>query len=317
MQNSELNFGVRFLDNNSSSSLLKYNQVESVNPNCEIKLQQGQLLVKLSRSNDRNSLLSSRNRQFLTEWLQYCPARLVRIDPALGATAIQLWAEVCRQTEKAIYLRLPPEHKLPKRQNRASWWVKRLVDRIVAILLLLTFSPVWLGLALLIYFDSPEPIFSYQWCVGERGKLFQMIKFRTTSLKLKMQHHPATGDRQNPDEHDNLHVTSLGCWMRRYSLDKLPQLLNALRGEMSLIGPSAYALNDVIIIPLDRRRQLNALPGIVGTHLDLPSSKRLDIEVVNHYESMYLSNWSLLKDLKIIWIAFSKLNFSSWTRNEE
>jgi len=317
MQNSELNFGVRFLDNYSGNSLLKYSQIESVNPNCEVKLQQGQLLVKLPRSNDRTSLLSSRNRQFLTEWLQYCPARLVRIDPALGATAIQLWADVCKHTEKVIFLRLPPEHKLPKRQKQASWWVKRFIDRIVAILLLLTFSPVLLGLALLIYFDSPEPIFSYQWCVGERGKLFQMINFRTTSLNLKTQHHPATGDRQNLDECTNLHVTSLGCWMRKYSLDKLPQLLNVVRGEMSLVGPSACALNDVVRIPLDSRRRLNALPGIIGACVDLLNSKMLDIEAVNHCESMYLSNWSLLKDLKIIWIALSKLNFSSWARNEE
>ncbi len=317
MQNSELNSGVRFLDNYSGSSLLKHSQIESINPNCEVTLRQGQLLVKLSHSNDRTSLLSSRDRQFLTEWLQYCPARLVRIDPALGAAAIQLWADVCRQTEKVIFLRLPPEHKLPKHQNRASWWVKRIVDRIVAILLLLTFSPVLLGVSLLVYLDSPAPIFSYQWCVGERGKLFQMIKFRTTSLKLKTQHYQATGYQHDPDQCNNLHVTSLGCWMRKYSLDKLPQLLNVVQGEMSFVGLPAYGLNDAVRIPLDSQRRLNALPGIIGACLDLPSSKMLDIKAVNHCELMYLSNWSLLKELRIIWIALSKLNFSPWVRKKE
>ncbi|MBD2306396.1 sugar transferase [Chroococcidiopsis sp. FACHB-1243] len=278
MQNSEFNLDVRVLDSYSSPSLLKHGQIESISPNYEVKLRQGQLLVKLASSQDRSSLLSSRDRQFLTEWLQYCPARLVRIDPALGAIAIQLWADVCKQTEKVTFLRIPPAQGLRKHQYRFNWWVKRIVERIIAIVLLVTLSPVFLGLSLLIYFDSPGRIFSYQWCVGERGKLFQMIKFRTTAPNLTTQHHQTTDDRQDPDKCNDLHVTRLGCWMRKYSLNKLPQLLNVVRGDMSFVGSSAYGLNDAIRLAPDSQRQLNALPGI---------------------------------------IALSHLNFSLWTKNKE
>lgn len=262
MQNSELNFGVKLLDSYSSTAVLKQNQIESLNPKCEVKLQQGQLSIKLARSDDRASLLSSRNRQFLTEWLQYCPARLVRLDPALGITAIELWADVCKQTEKAIFLRLPPACQHSKRQNRTNWWLQRLAYRIAAILLLLTLSPVLLGLSLLIYFESSEPIFSRQWCVGERGKLFQTIRFRTTSVNLKLQRDRATGYQQ--DLNNDIYVTWLGRWMRKYSLDKLPQLLNVVRGEMCFVGPSAYNLNDTVRISSNGCKRLNTLPGIVG-----------------------------------------------------
>ncbi|AFY87948.1 MAG: hypothetical protein CLLPBCKN_004926 [Chroococcidiopsis cubana SAG 39.79] len=269
MQNSELNLALRVLDGYSSASPLKYGQIESISPNYEVKLRQGQLLVKLASSQDRSSLLSSRDRQFLTEWLQYCPARLVRIDPALGAIAIQLWADVCKQTEKVTFLRIPPAQGLRKHQHRFSWWVKRIVDRVIAIVLLLTLSPVFLGLSLLIYFDSPGRIFSYQWCVGERGKLFQRIEFRTTASNLTTQHHQTTNDRQDPDKCNDLHVTRLGCWMRKYSLNKLPQLLNVVRGDMSFVGSSAYGLKDAIRLAPDSQRQLNALPGIIAlSHLN-------------------------------------------------
>lgn len=309
MQNSELSFGVRFSDNYSADSLLKHNPLESEHLNYEVKLQQGQLLVRLSQSDSHISLLSSRNKQFLTEWLQYCPARLVRIDPALGAVKLQLWADACMQAGKVIFLRVPPEHKLPKRQSPVSWWLKRLVDWIVAVLLLLIFSPVFLGLALLIYFHSPGPIFSHQWCVGERGKLFQTLKFRTAFLN-ETEYYQATNYQQ--DLHnckDELPITPLGYWMRKSSLDKLPQLFNVVRGEMSLVGPHAWALKDAIRISFDAQKRLNALPGITGTWQVKAKSEMLDLELGNHCEVAYLRNWSLLKDLRILLMALSKLNF--------
>jgi lipopolysaccharide/colanic/teichoic acid biosynthesis glycosyltransferase len=145
------------------------------------------------------------------------------------------------------------------------WQVKRCLDWLAALTLLVIFSPLMLAIALLIKIFAPGSIFFAQWRVGERGKLFKIYKFRTMQVDAEAQHHELMG------EQTGLHkllldprITQLGKWLRKYSLDELPQLFNVIRGDMSLVGPRPWALYDALRLEQSDIKRLNALPGITG-----------------------------------------------------
>ncbi|NES18041.1 MAG: sugar transferase, partial [Symploca sp. SIO3E6] len=103
---------------------------------------------------------------------------------------------------------------------------------------------------------STEPIFSQQWRVGERGKLFRVFKFRTMTVdaETRQQHQRKAQDGFTP----------LGRWLDQWNLDGLPQLFNVLRGEMKLFGLRAKTLDEVAQLNPSELRQLRMLPGIIG-----------------------------------------------------
>ncbi|MBV9386686.1 MAG: sugar transferase [Chroococcidiopsidaceae cyanobacterium CP_BM_ER_R8_30] len=254
-----------------------------------LRWRQGQLLVSPKHKPSQPYLHSFENEQWLVECLKHSPVRLVRIDPALGEENLKFWVSACKRASKTMFLRLPTAHALPSRRCPQSWWLlKRLIDWGTASVLLLVLSPVILGLIFLMDVFSPGPIFVQQWCIGERGKLFQLLKFRTTLMK------------------DDLHVTSLGRWMRKSGLDNLPQLLNVLRGEMSFVGPSPWSLSDALQLEPEERQHLNALPGIIEALQLETGSQLLDLDVLNRRSQEYLSNWSLWQDLKIVLLSVPK-----------
>jgi lipopolysaccharide/colanic/teichoic acid biosynthesis glycosyltransferase len=222
---------------------LNQKQQHAQAPRCTLKWRQGQLLVNLAQQVEQLHLPALENEQWLIKCLRHSPVRLLRIDPALGEAGLQFWAEACEQANKEVFLRLHPAYRLPRKRGAQSWWLERLVDWSIAALLLLLLSPVMLGLVCLMRIQSPEPIFFRQWCVGERGKIFQLLNFRT-SLKHDvnlMVHQKSLRNRK-----DDQSITSLGQWMRNYSLDKLPQLFNVLRGEVSLRGARPWTLCDAV-----------------------------------------------------------------------
>jgi lipopolysaccharide/colanic/teichoic acid biosynthesis glycosyltransferase len=103
--------------------------------------------------------------------------------------------------------------------------------------------------------QSPQPIFFRQWCVGERGKLFRLFKFRTGLVNAQTLEHEVMGNQKSLQKHeDGKSITPLGLWMRKYSLDKLPQLFNVLRGEISLMGPRPWTLYDAVRLSPEERR---------------------------------------------------------------
>ena len=132
-----------------------------------------------------------------------------------------------------------------------------------ASVLLLVLSPVFFVLAWLILISSPGSLFFRQWRVGKGGQLFQIIKFRSMTMDAEKNHHQVMGNQAGLHKHqDDPRVTNLGRWMRRYSLDELPQLINVLRGEMSLVGPRPWALYDALRLGPSAKKRLKALPGI-------------------------------------------------------
>lgn len=250
-----------------------------------LRWRQGQLLVSTKKSS-RPYLHSYEDEQWLVECLKHSPVRLVRIDPAVGEENLKFWVSACKQASKAVFLRLPTAHVLPSRRWPHSWWLlKRLIDWGAASILLLVLSPVILGLVFIMDVCSPGPIFVPQWCIGERGKLFQLLKFRTMAIK------------------DDVGITSLGRWMRKSGLDSIPELLNVLRGEMSFVGPRPWSLSDALQLEPEERQHLNALPGIIGTLQLETKSNLLDLDALNHCSQEYLSHWSLWQDLKIVLLS--------------
>lgn len=325
-------------------------QRDNYSPRCALKWRQGQLSVSLEQQIKQPHLPSLESEQWLVNCLKHSPMQRLRIDPDLGETSLKLWADACEQANKAIFLRLPAAHKLPKQRSPRSWWLKRLLDWCAAALLLVVLSPVMLGIVCLMRFYSSEPIFLRQWCVGERGKLFRLLKFRTNLMNAQSLEYSENREEKigqhlhitevsiytigqvskvdlfskpylevmgNPKSLLHLDppgITPLGRWMRKYSLDELPQVFNVLRGEMSLIGPRPWTLHEAVRISPEGRQQLNALPGIIGAFQTKARSNLLDLDTVNYCNLEYLISWSLWQDLRILLLNMPKilLNFGAY-----
>jgi len=175
--------------------------------------------------------------------------------------------------------------------------VKRSFDLVTSACFLVIASPVFGLLALIIKFDSKGPIFYHQERVGIDGRPFRLIKFRTMRADAEGQTGPIWTKKNDPRK------TWIGKYLRRFSLDELPQLLNVLKGEMSIVGPRPERQHFVdqfkreIPKYLDRHRVKTGMTGwaqVNGLRGNAPIEER------TRYDVYYVENWSLVFDLKII-----------------
>jgi exopolysaccharide biosynthesis polyprenyl glycosylphosphotransferase len=182
-------------------------------------------------------------------------------------------------------------------------WAKETVDRIGAAALLLAFSPLLLGAALLIRCTSPGPALFRQERIGKDGRPFTIWKFRTmyadAERRLAQLSHLNEGGGVLFKMRDDPRVTPVGRHLRRFSIDELPQLVNVVRGEMSLVGPRPPLAAEVAAYESDMRRRLAVKPGMTGLwqvsgRSDLPweEAVRLDLRYVEH--------WTLSLDFVIL-----------------
>ncbi len=281
---------------------------ENILPPCRLKWRQKKLWVKSAYQAQTFILPALQSTQWLLDCLKRSPVKYVCIDPKLGEKGIRGWADVCKQASKKVFLRLPAYRKLLESKNSVCWSIKRAMDWIAAALLLLLLSPIMLGLAGAIKISSPGPVFFRQWRVGRRGKLFQVIKFRTMVVEAESQHHEVMGEQPGLHKRqDDPRITPIGRWLRKYSLDELPQLFNVLKGEMSLVGPRPWALYDALRLGNASKQRLNALPGMTGAWQVEARSHLLDLEIVTKRDLDYLCNWSLGRDLKILLMTIPRV----------
>ncbi|WAL59168.1 heterocyst development glycosyltransferase HepC [Thermocoleostomius sinensis] len=274
---------------------------------CKLKWKRQWLWVSPTQSNPTKTLPALQNEQWFKECLVHSPIRAVYLSPDLDEPTLKAWMNTCECAGKQAFLRLP-SITLPQKRYRWAWWIKRSLDWVVASLLLLLLAPIMLLLALLIRLDSSGPILYRQWRVGRRGKLFRVLKFRSMIDGAEQLHHQVMGSQ--PGLHklkSDPRVTRLGGWMRKYSLDELPQLINVLRGEMSLVGPRPWALYDAVRIPRKECSRLNALPGITGAWQISGRSKLFDLETVNYLDLEYLRNWTIQEDLRILLMTIPRV----------
>ncbi|MEU8611352.1 sugar transferase [Actinoplanes sp. NPDC048791] len=198
---------------------------------------------------------------------------------------------------------LPMMHIEHPRLSGGRRLIKSMFDVSVAALLLVLLAPLFLLVALVIRLDTGGPVFFRQVRVGRGGESFRMYKFRTMHTDAEARFEAM----RQQNEHTGVlfkiradpRVTRTGRILRRYSLDELPQLINVLLGEMSLVGPRPPLPSEVEQYPQDMRRRLVVKPGMTGlwqvsgrSDLSWEDSIRLDLR--------YVENWSLTVDLVIL-----------------
>jgi exopolysaccharide biosynthesis polyprenyl glycosylphosphotransferase len=184
-----------------------------------------------------------------------------------------------------------------------AWLVKNVLDRVMAMIGLLITLPLLVGIGVAIKLSDRGPVFFRQRRVGREGKTFSVWKFRTMYVDAE-ERLAALVDQNESDGllfkiRNDPRVTPVGRFLRASSLDELPQLINVLLGEMSLVGPRPLPAEDGDFLG-DVRRRLLVRPGITGlwqvsgrSDLSWDDAVRLDL--------YYVDNWSLTFDLTILW----------------
>jgi exopolysaccharide biosynthesis polyprenyl glycosylphosphotransferase len=182
--------------------------------------------------------------------------------------------------------------------------VKRCFDLVVSLLILLVIWPVMLLVALAIKLDSPGPALFIQERIGENGRPFRMYKFRSMVVGAdRMSRMMATRQDNGVIVHktpDDPRVTQVGRFIRRTSLDELPQLFNVMRGEMSLVGPRPELPWLVENYEIWQRRRFAVPPGITGWWQINGRSERL-MHMHTEDDLYYIQNYSPLLDVQILW----------------
>jgi exopolysaccharide biosynthesis polyprenyl glycosylphosphotransferase len=174
-------------------------------------------------------------------------------------------------------------------------FVKRIFDLIGASLLLILTLPLIIAIYIAIRLDSPGPAVFHQMRVGERGKLFTMYKFRTMVWNAESR----ITYSQNYKQADDPRVTRVGRWLRRVSLDEIPQFWNVLKGDMSLVGPRPELPQVVELYSPWQRKRFEVPQGMTGWwqingRADLPMYQHVD------YDVFYIRNYSVWLDLQIL-----------------
>jgi len=188
--------------------------------------------------------------------------------------------------------------------DRWELGVKRLIDMVVSALLLLLLTPVFAVLAAAVRFGSPGPVLFRQTRVGLNGRLFELYKFRSMFVDSEGQLDALRdkNEMQGPvfKIKDDPRVTPLGRFLRRYSLDELPQLWNVLRGEMSLVGPRPPVPGEVSMYERRDRRRLSMRPGITCIWQVSGRNEICDFESWVKLDLEYIDNWSLGRDILLM-----------------
>jgi exopolysaccharide biosynthesis polyprenyl glycosylphosphotransferase len=192
-----------------------------------------------------------------------------------------------------------------------NFWIKRLLDSIASLIILITISPIFLIIAIAIKRSSPGSIFYKQDRVGLKGRHFKVWKFRTMvenagelQKELEAQNEVKGGVLFKIKEDPR--ITKVGKFLRKYSLDELPQLINVIQGQMSLVGPRPLAVRDyerslenMEQFSRDRFLRYEVLPGITGLW-QVKGRSSSDSDEIFYWDMVYILQWSLVLDIKIL-----------------
>lgn len=176
-------------------------------------------------------------------------------------------------------------------------FVKRLLDITISLIALIFLLPLMSLIYLLVIINLGSPAFFLQERVGKDNKIFKMIKFRTMKNST---------DKNGNLLSDNERVTKFGSFLRSFSLDELPELINILKGNMSLVGPRALLVQYLGLYNDEQIRRHEVLPGLTGWaqingRNSITWSEKFKLDV------WYVDNWSLWLDIKIFFLTFWKV----------
>ncbi len=184
-----------------------------------------------------------------------------------------------------------------------DWAVKRGFDLVVSALVVVVGLPLWALLALVVKLDSRGPVFFVDRRIGVGEKEFGMLKFRTMvadASRLQEELEPANeAEGALFKIRDDPRVTRVGRLLRRFSLDEIPQVLNVLKGEMSVVGPRPLPLRDYRLLEDWHRRRYGVLPGMTGLW-QISGRSGLSFDDLVRLDFTYIENWSIWLDISII-----------------
>ncbi|MCM3788903.1 sugar transferase [Domibacillus indicus] len=173
---------------------------------------------------------------------------------------------------------------------------KRIIDLALSLGALIIFSPLFLILCLLIKMDSKGPVFFKQKRAGENESYFMIYKFRTMRTDTPNVSTDKLGD-------PSIYITKVGRFLRKTSLDELPQLLNIINGDMTIVGPRPALYNQYELIAARKKAGVHVLkPGLTG-YAQVKGRDLISDEEKVAYDHHYLENFSFLFDIKIIWLT--------------
>lgn len=186
------------------------------------------------------------------------------------------------------------------RDKRVQRGIKRFFDVVISAILVVTFIPIWLVIALAIKITSPGPVFFLQDRPGYHKKIFRIYKFRTMKMGSEKM---IKGQEVMKDD---VRITFVGKFLRRSKLDEMPQLLNVLKGDMSLVGPRPERVASLQDYDEKIAKRLNMLPGMTGLaqvsgniYLSLQDRYKLDVYYVRHF-SLWLDIRILVRTIGVI-----------------
>ena len=198
---------------------------------------------------------------------------------------------------------VPLVHIDPPRHVRATRRAKRAFDLVVAGLLVVGTAPFLAFLSLSVKLHDGGPVFFRQVRIGRNGQEFSCLKFRTMVIDAEARQAALQAEQGHTGAlwkmKDDPRITGPGRWLRRFSLDELPQLFNVLRGDMSLVGPRPQVAAEVATYDRFARRRLHVRPGMTGLwqvsgRSDLSWSEAIRLDLY------YVDNWSMVQDLSIL-----------------
>jgi exopolysaccharide biosynthesis polyprenyl glycosylphosphotransferase len=228
---------------------------------------------------------------------------LASLDPRVAVSVVPRYFELLtwRATIRELW-GLPLVELAPPTLGAGARATKRTFDVAVSCLALLLAGPLMLGIAVAVKASSGGPVLFRQTRIGRHRQPFVMLKFRTMADRTVAAGGqgtgPAHGALEKPERDPR--VTRVGRLLRRTSLDELPQLLNVLRGDMSLVGPRPFVAAECELITGLAERRFEVRPGMTGLW-QVSGRSNLDLDDLLRLDYLYVAVWSLSWDLRILW----------------
>ena len=202
-----------------------------------LRWKQGRLWVTVN-SSDNNYLPALQNQAWIQRCLFHSKTKAVCINSILDLSELERWANICKKANKPLFIRSNTPFLHTKNRKTVSK-IRRLINFLGSFLLILILSPIFLTIALLIYAESPGPIFRRQWSISQKGRVFQVLKFRVFR---------ETSIHKDPNIKKcgiyNGRLTFIGFLIFKLRLDFLPQLINIFYGDMTFISSTVQALEE-------------------------------------------------------------------------
>ena len=225
---------------------------------------------------------------------------------------MELDPTVRKELIRTISNSINPKFRFRKRLKATAWeatimfsyLLKRMLDTIVSAIVLILLLPLFIFTAVAIWVENPGPVFYYQIRVGLNGRHFKFYKFRSMVVNAdKIKHELAARNESKAGVIFKMkkdpRITKVGKIIRKFSVDELPQLINVLKGDMSLVGPRPPLPDEVLEYTLEQRKRLHVIPGITGLwqvsgRSDIPFTDQVRLDM------QYIQSASFLNDIILL-----------------